>query len=53
MNKYTFPRIQLRTVKELLEGKGFERPSSAAAIDATFKQAPEATPRDNQQHLDF
>jgi len=52
-NKQKFPRIQLRTVKDLLEGKGFERPSTAATIDATFKRAPEAKPTDNQQDLEF
>jgi hypothetical protein len=29
-------------VKELMEGKGIERPSSAAAIEETFKRAPES-----------
>ena len=50
MNKYTFPRIQLRTVKDLPEGEAFDRPSTAATIDATFKRAPEAKPTDNQQN---
>jgi hypothetical protein len=39
-NKQKFPRLQLRTVKELMEGKGIERPTSAAASDETFKKAP-------------
>lgn len=39
-NKQKFPRIQLRTVRELLQGKGLERPSTAATIDATLKHAP-------------
>jgi len=39
-NKQKFPRLQLRTVKELMDGKGIERPTSAAASDETFKKAP-------------
>jgi site-specific DNA-methyltransferase (adenine-specific) len=39
-NQQKFPRLQLRTVKELMEGKGIERPTSAAASDETFKKAP-------------
>ena len=30
-NQQKFPRIQLRTVKELMEVKGIERPSTVAA----------------------
>ena len=40
MNKQKYPRIQLRTVKELMTGKGIERPSNVAALDETFKKAP-------------
>lgn len=29
-NQEQFPRLQIRTVKELMEGKGIERPASAA-----------------------
>jgi len=28
-------------VKELMESKGIERPTSAASLDETFKKAPE------------
>jgi hypothetical protein len=42
MNQQQYPRLQLRTVKELMEGKGIERPSSVAALDETFKKAPES-----------
>ena len=35
-----YPRLQLRTVKELMEGKAVERPSNVAALDETFKKAP-------------
>ncbi len=41
-NQQKFPRLQLRTVKELMEGKGIERPTSAASLDDTFKKAPKA-----------
>ena len=40
MNNQKYPRIQLRTVKELMTGKGIERPSNVAAVDETFKKAP-------------
>jgi len=33
-----YPRIQLRTVKELMDGKSIERPSNVAALDETFKK---------------
>jgi len=39
-NRQRYPRLQLRTVKELMEGKGIERPSTDAALDETFKKAP-------------
>ncbi len=44
-----FPRLQLRTVKELMEGKGIERPSEAAAVDVTFKKAPESKKKHGHQ----
>jgi hypothetical protein len=37
----THPRLQLRTVAELLDGKGIDYPPTRA--DATFKRAPRAT----------
>jgi DNA modification methylase len=48
-NKQKFPRVQLRTVKELMEGKGIERPSSAASLDDTFRKAPGSTKKDREQ----
>jgi DNA modification methylase len=42
MNEQQYPRLQLRTVKELMEGKGIERPSNVAALDETFRKAPES-----------
>ena len=44
-----YPRLQLRTVKELMDGKGIERPSEAAAVDMTFKKAPESKKKHGQQ----
>ena len=48
-NKQKYPRLQLRTVKELMEGKGIERPTSAAAIEETFKKAPESKKKHGEQ----
>ncbi|GEM_PF-1119969 len=49
MNKQKYPRIQLRTVKELMDGKGIERPSNVAALDETFKKAPKAKAKGGEQ----
>lgn len=43
------PRLQLRTVKELIEGKGTERPSTVAALDETFKKARGTKKKHGQQ----
>ena len=48
-NKQKYPRLQLRTVKELMEGKGIERPSTVAATDETFKKAPESKKKQHEQ----
>jgi hypothetical protein len=48
-NKQKYPRLQLRTVKELMEGKGIERPTSAASLDDTFKKAPKAKAKGHDQ----
>src|ERR1039458_9187972 len=48
-NKLKFPRLQLRTVKELMDGKGIERPTSAASLDDTFKKAPASKKKDTEQ----
>jgi DNA modification methylase len=39
-NRQKYPRLQLRTVRDLMEGQGIERPSAAASVDDTFKRAP-------------
>jgi DNA modification methylase len=48
-NKQKFARLQLRTVKELMEGKGIERPSSATSVDETYKKAPESKKKHGHQ----
>jgi len=51
-NQQQYPRLQLRTVKELMAGKGIQRPASAAAVDETFKEAPKAkAKKGDQKHL--
>ena len=37
-----YPRLQILTVAELLDGKGVDYPSAAQRIDKTFKRAPKA-----------
>ena len=49
MNKQKYPRLQLRTVKELMDGKSIERPSNVAAVDETFKKAPKAKTKETEQ----
>jgi site-specific DNA-methyltransferase (adenine-specific) len=49
MNRQKYPRLQLRTVKELMDGKGIERPSNVAATDETFKRAPKSKVKDREQ----
>src|ERR1039458_7674452 len=49
MNKQKYPRIQLRTVKELTDGKGIERPSNVASLGDTFKKAPASKKKDTEQ----
>ena len=51
-NQQKYPRIQLRTVKELMTGKGIERPSTVAAVDETFKKAP-ASKKKSAEHQEL
>jgi hypothetical protein len=44
-----YPRLQLRTVKELMDGQGLERPSEAAAVDVTFRKAPPSKKKHGHQ----
>lgn len=48
INKLKYPRIQLRTVKELMEGKDIERPVNMA-LDETFKKAPASKKKNAEQ----
>ena len=48
-NAQKYPRLQLRTVKELMDGKGIDRPSTVAALDETFKKAPKAKAKGGEQ----
>ncbi len=48
-NGQKFPRIQLRTVEQLLAGVTIERPSGNVTVDETFKKAPKAARKDEQQ----
>jgi hypothetical protein len=48
--KSTFPRIQIRTVEELLAGKHFEYPSHAAS---SWKQAAKAQAESTQQAMEL
>ena len=41
-NGQKYPRLQLRTVEQLMAGVAIERPSSNVAVDETFKKAPKA-----------
>jgi len=41
MKQQKYSKLQLRTVRELVDRKGIERPSNVAAVDETLKKAPE------------
>jgi hypothetical protein len=49
MNKQKYPRIQLRAVRELMDGKSIERPSNVAAVDERLKKAPESKKKHGEQ----
>ena len=48
-NGQKFPRIQLRTIEQLMAGVAIERPSGNVAVDETFKKAPKAKSRKDDQ----
>ena len=48
-NGQKFPRIQLRTIEQLLAGVAIERPSGNVAVDETFKRAPKAKVKGGDQ----
>jgi hypothetical protein len=49
LNGQKFPRLQIRTVRELMDGRGIERSTSAAAVDETFRKAPASRKRHGHQ----
>ncbi|MEQ2010506.1 MAG: restriction endonuclease [Limisphaerales bacterium] len=48
-NGQKFPRIQLRTIEQLMAGIAIERPSGNVAVDETFKRAPKAKGKSQEQ----
>ena len=48
-NGQKFPRVQLRTIGQLLAGVQIERPSGNVAVDETFKKAPKAKAKGGAQ----
>lgn len=53
-NQQQYPQVQLRTVAELMARKGIQPPSSTAALDETFKEAPKAKGKtEGQQRLEI
>ncbi|MEO6788856.1 MAG: restriction endonuclease, partial [Chthoniobacteraceae bacterium] len=48
-NGQRFPRLQLRTIGQLMAGIPIERPSGNVAVDETFKRAPKAKGRKDDQ----
>ncbi|MSU58219.1 MAG: site-specific DNA-methyltransferase [Pedosphaera sp.] len=48
VNGLKYPRLQLRTVRELMAGKGIERPVNLA-VDDTFKKAPKTKAKSHAQ----
>ena len=49
MNGQQYPWLQLRTVKELMDGRRIERPPNVGAVDETFKKAPKAQGKGHEQ----
>jgi hypothetical protein len=41
--------LQVRSVRELMDGRGLDRPSNVAALDETFKKAPKAKSGGHEQ----
>ena len=53
-NGQKYPRLQLRTIEQLMAGITIERPSGNVAVDETFKKAPAAKVKPaNQSDLDL
>ncbi|KKM21920.1 hypothetical protein LCGC14_1630590 [marine sediment metagenome] len=50
---HNYPRIQILTIKKLLEGKGISRPLEATGIDATFRKAERHKEKSKQKEMEF
>lgn len=51
-NAQKYPRLQLRTIEQLLSGVQVERPSTNVAVDETFRKARKAkAAKDAQEEL--
>ena len=48
-NGQKYPRIQIRTIEQLIAGVAIERPSGNVAVDETFKKAPKAKGKKDDQ----
>jgi site-specific DNA-methyltransferase (adenine-specific) len=51
LNGKQYPKLQLRTVEELMEGKGIARPSNIAATDETYRRAPKNSSRIKEEPM--
>ncbi len=50
---HNYPRIQILTIKELLEGKKIEYPARARGIDATFRKAERHKQKGQQKEMEL
>ncbi len=50
---HNYPKIQILTIKELLEGKRIDYPSRATRIDVTFRKAERHEKESKQKEMEF
>jgi len=50
---HNYPKIQILTIKELLEGKNIDYPAKARGIDATFRKAKRYGQRSQQKEMEI
>ncbi len=50
---HNYPKIQILTIKELLEGKKIDYPAKARRIDATFRKAKRYGQRSQQKEMEI
>ena len=50
LQRAEIPRIQPRTIEQLMAGVPIERPSGNVAVDETFRKAPKAKGRKDDQN---